>query len=312
VTARLVDADAEHVFWTDNYDVLRSDLLHTLDEVAKCIIATLEGRMERAEQTRARARRRSRLDPWSTIWRGRWHLNRLTDADSEEARRLFEEALASHPTSAEALIHLTWWTWYDVWRKRRPRTDVLAFRDLALRTIAADELDSRGHLLAGCAEILLRRPDQALEHLDEATRLNPSLAMAHAQMGSAHMLAGRPAQAIAPLKVSLRLNPQDHYVFYVLGELAAVHCMLGDWDEAIALASRSLDLRPAYWHARMSKICALECSGDLAAAAIERHTLFTQHDKFSRRFIEWLPFTDRRWVDFFAENVLQPMGQPAA
>jgi hypothetical protein len=67
--------------------------LTTLDEVATAIAGTLEGRIEDAEQVRARAKRRSRLDLWGLIWRGRWHLNRLTRADAEEARRLFDESL---------------------------------------------------------------------------------------------------------------------------------------------------------------------------------------------------------------------------
>ena len=305
VTARLVDSDAAHVFWSGEYDVQIPDLVSTLEEVASCIIATLEGRMGRAEETRARGRRRSRLDSWGIIWRGRWHMNRLTDADAEEARRLFTEAVNQDPQSAEALIHLTWWTWYDVWRQRRPRDQILAFRNLALRAVEADALDSRGHLLAGCAEILLRDLDRALDHLERAIRLNPSLAYAHAQIGSSHMLAGRPREAIAPLKTSLRLNPQDHYVFYVLGELAAVHHMLGDWEEAVALADKSLGLRPAYWHARMTKIGALSRIGKEAAAAAERDILFCQHGEFSREYIEWLPFKDRGWIDYFTEGVLQ-------
>jgi len=308
VTARLVDSEADHTFWSNDYDVRLPDLVYMLEEVAKCIIATLEGRMEEAEEARARGRRRSRLDTWGIIWRGRWHLNRLNNADAEEARRLFAEAVGQDPQSAEALIHLTWWTWYDVWSQRRPRDQILAFRDLALRAVEADELDSRGHLLAGCAEILLRDPDQALGHLDRAIRLNPSLAYAHAQIGSSHMLAGRPRDAIAPLKTSLRLNPQDHYVFYVLGELAAVHYMLGEWDEALQLADKSLSLRPAYWHARMTKIGALSRRGGQAVAAAEREILFRQHRKFSREFIEWLPFEDRGWIDYFAEGVLQAKG----
>jgi len=304
VTARLIDSEAAYIFWSQTYEMGLSDLHATLDEVATSIIAMLESRIARVEQGRARARRRSRLDTWGMIWRGRWHLNRLTSADAAEARRLFTEAVKLDPESAEAQIHLAWWTWYDVWSQRRPREDMEALRELTLRALAADVLDSRGHLLAGSAEILLRRPEQALRHLEEAVRLNPSLAYAHAQIGSSHMLAGRPRDAIVPLKTSLRLNPQDHYAFYALGELAAVHCMMGDWQQAIALADKSLSLRSAYWFARLSKIGALARSGDEAAAACELDTLLAQHPGFSRTYIEWLPFEDRAWIDYFAEGLV--------
>jgi tetratricopeptide (TPR) repeat protein len=180
---------------------------------------------------------------------------------------------------------------------------VIAFKELSLRALKADELDARGHLLVGCAEILLRNPDAALRHLNEAIRLNPSRAYAHAQIGSSQMLAGRPQDAIAPLKKSLRLNPHDHYVFYVLGELAAVHCMLSEWQEAIALAEKSLGVRQAYWHARMSKICALARSGNRQEASHELEILFAKHPNFSTKYIDWLPFADRKWIDYFAEGL---------
>jgi adenylate cyclase len=303
VITRLVESEAAHILWSARYDVRLADILTTLDEAAASIAGTLEGRIEQAEQVRARAKRRSRLDLWELIWRGRWHLNRLTRADADEARRLFDEALAQDPHSAEALIHLAWWTFYDIWTQRRSREHVVAFKELSLRALKADELDGRGHLLAGCAEILLRNPDAALRHLNEAIRLNPSLAYAHAQIGSSQMLAGRPQDAIAPLKKSLRLNPHDHYVFYVLGELAAVHYMLGEWQEAIALAEKSLEVRQAYWHARMSKIGALARSGKRQQASQELEILFAKHPNFSTKYIDWLPFEDRRWIDYFAEGL---------
>jgi adenylate cyclase len=304
VVTRLVESEAAHILWSARYDVRLAEMLTALDEVAASIAGTLEGRIEQAEQMRARARRRSRLDIWELIWRGRWHLNRLTRADAQEARRLFDEALAHDPHSAEALIHLAWWTFYDVWTQRRSQDHVVAFKELALRALKADELDGRGHLLAGCAEILLRNPDAALRHLNEAVRLNPSLAYAHAQIGSSQMLAGRPQDAIAPLKKSLRLNPHDHYVFYVLGELAAVHYMLGEWREAIALAEKSLGVRQAYWHARMTKIGALARSGNRQQASQELEILFAKHPNFSTKYIDWLPFEDQKWADYFVEGLV--------
>jgi adenylate cyclase len=312
LTTRLIEGESGHVIWSERYDVRLQDLLTTLDEVAECIVGTMEGRIERAEQVRARARRQSRLDVWGLIWRGRWHLNRLTRADAAEARRLFEEALAIDPQSPEALIHLTWWTWYDAWTQRRPHEQLLAYRELALRTLRADELDSRAQLLVGGAEILLRNLDVALRHINEAIRLNPSLAYAHAQVGSISYLAGRPQEAIDPLKKSLRLNPHDYYVFYVLGELAIAQYMLGDWEQAIDYADKALGLRPAYWYARTVKIGALARRGDHAYAAEELGILRAQHPNFSRTHIEWLPFKDRKWTDYLIEGItlVQPKELP--
>src|SRR5690606_14533237 len=130
-------------------------------------------------------------------------------------------------------------------------------RDLALDALNSDAEDSRCHLLVGLADILLKNIPEALASFEQAVRLNPSLALGYAEIGSCRIAMGKPREAIAPLELCLRLNPHDYYVFYVYGELAIAHCLLGEWEKALACARRALHLRPSYWNARMSEIAAL-------------------------------------------------------
>lgn len=303
IVPRLVDSDTSHTLWTEQYDVGMAELVTTLDEVVRCIVGTLQSRIEHAEQGRARARRQSRLDVWSLIWRGRWHLNRLSQKDMAEAKRLFDEALELDPYSTEAIIQRAFWQGWTVWSKRADMEEVGLFRELAGRALKADDLDSRAHMLVGIAELYLNRADMALPHLEQAVRLNPSLAQAHAHIGTSHLSLGDPARALAPLQLALRLNPQDLHVFYIFGDLAASHLLLGDWQQAIAHAERSLSLRPSYWYPQVVKIGALARQGDLERATAALEVLMERWPKFSRDYIEWLPFKDRKWHDHLAEGL---------
>ena len=176
-------------------------------------------------------------------------------------------------------------------------------RSLARRAMAADPEDSRGHMLAGMAEMWLRRPARAKTLLRQAIALNPSLALAHAELGSCLNLDGEPSLAIESLRTALRLSPYDIHLFYPLGELAVSYSMLGRWTEAIDHAEQALDRRPAYWYAHTIKINALVRSGEIDAAVAALAELRAAKPNFSQDYFDWVPFVSHSWTDHFIEGL---------
>ena len=114
---------------------------------------------------------------------------------------------------------------------------------------------------------------------------------------------GEPAAAIGPLQRAQRLSPNDVHIFFIIGELALSHWMLGKWDAAIDYADQSLIRRPAYWYTIVIKINALVGSGDLAAARRAYDELMTVKPDFTPQFIEWTPFVDRSWNRRLADGL---------
>ncbi len=303
IAAKLIDTKDGHIIWSDKYNANSDQMHNTVDDIVLRIAGTIGSHIARREESRARSKRASRATVTDLIWRGRWHMNRLTRNDSVEAEKYFNRVLAIEPGNAEALIQLCYLRWIGTWAGRESGESIQATADLAYQAMSASDNDPRCHFLVGAASILLHDIEGAIVHLEKAIELNPSLAQAFAQLGSCHMLAGRPREAIPLLELSLRLNPQDYYVFYVLGELAACHCMVGDWEAAIAYARKSMSYRPFYWHARMSEINASARQGNMSSAKRSLNALYARRPDFSREYIEWLPFTDRSWVDYFAEGI---------
>jgi tetratricopeptide (TPR) repeat protein len=263
----------------------------------------LESRIDHAEQVQSLVRRPERPNVSYLIWRGRWHLNRLTRTDSEMAQKLFNEALDLDPNSPEALIQATFALAWAIWAGRQPQGRILEMKKLAQRAILADCDDGRGYMLAGMAEMWLRHPYQARTLFKQALALNPSLALAHAELGSSYNLSGEPQTAIGHLKTALRLSPNDMHIFYPLGEMAMACGMLKHWADAIELAEQALVRRPAYWYGQVIRINALARSGAVQAAAQAFDELLTAKPDFSGAYLNWLPFIDRSWVDHFTEGL---------
>jgi TolB-like protein len=303
VHASLAQAEDRHVIWSNRYSVDRRDLFAVRDEIAREIVGAIEPEFSFAEQSRSRARALETLDEWELVRRGVWHMNRLTRQDSLIAAELFTRALMSNPNSVEALVHLSWWHFWDVWVRRGAAEGWSEMASFARRAMALDARDGRAVMLTGIADFMQGETEHAQRMLNRAIDLNPSLAVAHASVGSAHILAGEPELAIDPLRTALRLSPNDFNIFHTLGEVAAARYMMGDYNLAVGAAEESLAVRPGYVHAHVVRIGALARlarSGEARAALDE---LLKRRPHFHVKDIRWLPFTDRHWITFLMEGL---------
>jgi TolB-like protein/Flp pilus assembly protein TadD len=309
VAVSLSDAATGYLLWSHRVALPPERSQDALDPIVAELVGVLDAQIDYAEQVRARGNRQNRLEYNDLIWRGRWHLNRLTRADSEIARRLFDQALELEPESPEAIIQQSFALGWSLWARRGGAAEIAEMRQLAHRAIVADPDDGRGHMQAGIAEMWLRRSSRARTLFERAIELNPSLCMAHAQLGGHYNLMGEPAAAIEPLRMAQRLSPNDVHSFYFLNEFAVAHWMLGNWAEAAGHADQSLIRRPAYWYALVIKINALVGSGDPDAARRAYGELMTVKPDFTPQFIDWIPFVDGAWNRRMADGLAVATGE---
>ena len=307
-TVNLADAVTGYSMWSHRVPLPPDRSQDALDPIVAELVGVLDAQIDYAEQVRARGNRQNRPEFNDLIWRGRWHLNRLTRADSEMARRLFDQALELEPNSSEAVVQAGLNLGWSLWARRAGPAEIAEFRQLAHRAIVADPDDGRGHMLAGVAEMWVRQTARARTLFERAIALNPSLHQAHVQLGCCYNLMGEPAAAIGPLRLAQRLSPNDMHVFFNIGELAVSHWMLGRWAEAVDYADQSLIRRPAYWYVIVVKIAALVAGGDLPAARRAFGELMTMKPEFTPQFIEWTPFIDRSWNQRLADAVAVARG----
>lgn len=312
LAASLVDAVSGYALWSRRFALPPDRSQDTLDLIVAELVGALDAQIDYAEQVRARGKRPNELEFNDLIWRGRWHLNRLTRADSAIARQLFEQALRLDPQSPEALIQLTYQLNYELWSRRGGEAEIAEMRQMAHRAMVADPDDGRGYLHAGIAEMWLRQPGRAYALLKRAIELNPSLYHAHAQLGCYYNLIGQPADAIGPLLTAQRLSPSDIHIFFTIGELAMAHWMLGEWEKAVDYADQTATRRPSYWYALVIKVCALVADGNLPGARRAFDDLMRRKPDFAPRFIDWIPFIDRTWNERLIQALSAVMDEPPA
>ena len=309
LSASLVDCESGSTLWSNKLTLDAADSSDAFGELLTGLTTALGAKIDQAEQARALSKPQSDLNVRDLIWRGRWHLNRFTAEDSDKAKAYIAEALEREPSSPEAIIQMAWANLWDLWAQRGSDDEIRAVRQMAQKAIIADYDDARGHMLAGIAEKWLRQPLRAEALLKRAIELNPSLAMAHAQLGGSYYLRDAPDGAIATLKNAIRLSPNDAELFYFRGELAISHLMAGAFDDALEQADLSLTRRGAYWFSHVVKVNALVRSGDLAAAKDAVVELKASIPRFGLRFIDWVPFMDSHWNRFLADGMNQAMAE---
>ena len=290
--------------WSKRIEIARSVIAVAFDECLQELVAHLGAKIDHGERSSARERMPSNANVTDLLWRGRWHLNRLQHADSDQAQELFAKALALDPDSAEALINVTHGLAWAIWTGRESGERVHEMRRLAQRSMRADPSDGRAYWLAGTAETWLRHMQPALDLLYQAVDLTPSLAIAYAQIGCTLNLCGKPEQAGGHLDLARRLSPFDVHLFFVFGELAMRSSLLGEYREAVAYADLAIVRREQYWYAHMIKIDAMVRLGEMQQAKAAFEELHTVRPRFSTEYIDWIPFEDRsvnqRFVESFA------------
>jgi TolB-like protein len=303
LSASLVNAENGQTIWANRVPISGAEEAASLDLLITEIAAALGLSIDQAEQQRAIRKPQSDLNVSELIWKGRWHLNRLTRHDAAEAHICFEEALRREPGSPEAMIQSAMSLLFELWTQRADMEDIRRLRKMAQRAIVADMEDARGHMIAGIAEIWLRQPLRAEVLLNRAIEMNPSLYLAYAELGSALYLRDEPEKALIALEAALRLSPNDATLFYTYGEKAMAHLMLDQFDQAVEVADQAIMLRQAYWYGHVVKVNALARNGQNMAAQQAKAELVAAVPDFEPAFVDWLPFIDSRWHRFLIEGL---------
>ena len=292
VRLTLDDSEEGRTLWSDTVELGENPAQIGFAELATDIAAAIEIRIDREEQVKALDKDDADLTTSELVWRGRWHLARLTPSSNEEAEACFNQALDRQPNLLEARIQLVWLKLRQLWLERGAEADIRTVRRDAQKIILADGEDARGHMLAGIAEVFLRQPLRAERLLRQAIELNPCLVMAHAQLGGALILRGESSEAERYLRHAIRLSPNDSDMFFFQGELALARLFLDDPQSALDAAEMSLSMRAGYWIAHCTKIAALfdlEQEDEAQRAYAEFRT---EQPSFKVHHIDWLPAVD--------------------
>lgn len=244
----LVDADSRQTLLAEQYQYELEDIFAIQDEIVRHAIGALEPELLRHERERALRAPPQNATAYEMFLRGQWHHYRYNRQDNVEAQACFKKALELAPAYAHAsaglalaCVHAANVRWGD--------REVL-YNEAMLRgrnSVRVDPRDPMAHLALGLA---LQNggyaPAEAAASLQEAVRLDPSNAAAHANLGFVYNFMNRPDQALAEIELALRLSPHDPRRFIWLPAQTIAHYLSGRYRDALMSAQETLRLKPEF------------------------------------------------------------------
>jgi TolB-like protein/Flp pilus assembly protein TadD len=243
ITAQLVRAATDQNLWAKSYERDIRNVLALQGEVAEAVAD--EVRVVVTSEERARLTRPRPVDPevHELYLKGRYHLNRGTEAEILEAIRDFELALAKNPGFALAYGGLTTaYFWLsDVYRP--PFEAMPKARDAAIKAISLDDTLGEAHASLGVVHLFWDWDWSGSEReLKRAIEISPNDSSAHEWLGDLYAVLGQFDQSRGEGRRAQQLDPLSLQVNFEAGwnnfmarrfDLAAV-----DFEKAVEIEPR--------------------------------------------------------------------------
>ncbi len=211
ITAQLIDALKGHHLWAERYDRDLTEIFALQDEITLKILKAIQVKLTEGETYRTvpYAGGKQDLDCYLKAMEALGHVQRANIEDTNVARRIAEEAIATcpeqlKPYSLMAAIHMM-----DYWfgTSKSPRESIKKAIELAQKSLAVDDSRAESHALLGQLYCLAKEWDKAIAEGERGVALNPSGADVKYWYAATLTYAGRAEEAILLFEKAIRLNP---------------------------------------------------------------------------------------------------------
>ena len=215
--------------------------------------ATVEPELAKAEHKRSVGKSTSSLDAWECFHRGLILLEKLSQKNHEEARKLFERAIELDTGFSQAYAGLALSYHRDIYTgfADDPEAWIAECLKAAEQAVEIDDRDPFAHAMLGFALIWSQKPQLAIVQCEKAIAFNPSSAWGHGVLAFALLCSGRHQESIAAYDKALDLNPTDPWNYIRTTFLAEAHMDAGDYEQAVDWAQRSIGRASHHLHAHL-------------------------------------------------------------
>src|SRR5262249_10624773 len=129
----------------------------------------------------------------------------------------------AHALLARILAEIYWTELWNEDLRERSSATLERAKQAGERAVALDGSDSLCHCALGYVHLTQRSFDLAAHHIGLATRVNPNDADSIAHRGALEIYRGRPQQALQSIDLAMRLNPSPPKPYRVVQGLALYH-----------------------------------------------------------------------------------------
>jgi len=264
----LIDVDTDATLLSETYDSDASDVLMVQDEIVRALVGRLEPALLRRERDRVATAQPINPTTYEMVQLGLWHHYKYDRAHNKTAQEVLDQALSLEPGNVQGMVTLALTIMHAAnlgWSDDREGSQNRAMA-LARQAVAAAPDDPSTNFALGTMCQNMARPEEAARHLQEAIRLNPSHAFAHANLGYVYCFMDRPDEALPEFELAFRLSPGDPRRFIWSPGLAASHYLAGRHRAALVAAHEALQLNSRHPVALRYLVASLGVMGRAAEA----------------------------------------------
>ena len=244
INAQLIDATTGHHLWAERYDGHFGDVFALQDRITGEIVAALSVKLTSDEKEQVARKYTDNTAAYDEFLQGRAYYVRRTPADYAKAVSCFKKAVELDPNygQAYAALSLTYWEsahnlWtYDLgvsWAEAHNRAERYLKMAMQKPSPIAYQAASRLH-------IDWMQHEEAFALAQRALSLDPNDANSYLAIAYALIYAGRPQEALDFVDKAMRLDP--HYPAYYLFVLGLAQFVLEQYEEAVTLFEKALKL----------------------------------------------------------------------
>ncbi len=274
ITAQLIDAKSGAHTWAERYDRDLKDVFGVQDEITEHIASALQVKLTGEQRAFAAADTAPARDPEASekIIRAVGYMGREGQDANLKARELLEQAAVLDPQSARAQAALakTYLTEVVAGWSRSPSESMEKADAHAQKALALNDKVDFTHLIMSRVCLYKRQHEQAVQEAERAAALSPNSADAWASLGRALVFDCRPEEAIDGLNKAIRLNPiPPSWYFQMLG---SAYAGAKRYDDAAAAYKKAILQHPNDPGSLMGLVAAYSLAGrqeDARAAATE-------------------------------------------
>jgi adenylate cyclase len=209
INAQLIDTATGNHIWAQRFSRPYEDIFDLQDEIIERTVRKLAVKVDQTEQALAMHKNTGSLEAYDYFLQAYYYYYQRTLESNNEARKLFQKAIARDPNYAAAYVGLA------------------KARELAVNY--------------GWTEFPNVVLQEALDLAKKAVQLDPSLASAYGELGYIYMRFGEYDLAKSELQKAIDLNPNDYVSYRHMG---AVLLYSGHPDEAIEWLKEHFEFDP--------------------------------------------------------------------
>jgi adenylate cyclase len=287
VNAQMVDALTGSQLLSERFDGETKDLFALQDDITMKVLGAVRIKLEGLGTSAwIKSYRGSQgLECFLKFQEGASHIQRMTVADTNQARQIAEEGLAVCPEGPAfyrllAIVNLND---YQLGSSKAPQESIAKAEELLLKALALDENNAETHGNLSQVYTRKREYDKALAAAERGASLDPGSSWALYRYAIILNIAGRPEAAIPLFEKALRLNPIGPSFFYYDFGIALRDT--GRLDEAVATLKKSVERAPNWFGPHAQLAVTYSMMGMDTEARVEAAEVLRINPRFS---IEWV------------------------